>query len=228
VTAALPRHGLSAALACLLLTFSSPLWAELKTVDGTLGVPVSAAVTLDFEVRIEKMLFLRVGTGSSYSGIASGTGPAASASRSNVTLNWVPGIPAVPTTPVAGNKTATNWNGASPSQLASTAVSLPVEVRSNAGGTVTLTAQMATALSNGTDTLPASSIVITSSDSTNLPAPVVGSATGVSVAVGGPGTAAAPALLTYRTATWDFNLATVTQPLPGIYNGVITFTATAP
>lgn len=229
-----PRTGCTLAL---LAALASPARAELTTVDVSFGllaglfgaVPsVTARARLDFELNIEKMLFLRVGTGGSHSGGVSGTGPAASASVSEVTLNLTPLIPAGALTPLPGNNQPVAWNGAAPTFAAATPVVVPVEVRSNAGP-VRISGQATTALTSGASTLPMSAITIVSSDAANLPAPTVpnsGPGPTVNVAPGGPGTAAAPAILTQRSANWTFGFTGAT-PAPGSYNGTITFTATS-
>lgn len=224
-------------LATLCLLPALPAQAELRTVDVTfqsfLGFPlgsipsVAASARLDFTINIEQMVFLRVGAGGSHSGIASGSGPAASASVSTVALNLVPSVAPAGTLTLAGSNQATNWGGATPTWAASAPVAIPVEVRSNAG-TVRLSGQASTPLSSGSHTIGMSSIVITSSDAANLPAPTVpdsGAGPQVTVATGGTGTGAAPARLTYRQANWSFGFAAGATPPPGTYNGAITFTA---
>lgn len=230
-----PRTGCTLAL---LAALASPARAELNTVDVTFNIfdaffgtipSVTARARLDFELNIEKMLFLRVGTGGSHSGGASGTGPAASASVSEVSLNLTPVIPAGGFTPPAtANNQPVAWNGAAPTFAAATLVVVPVEVRSNAGP-VRISGQATTALTSGAFTLPMSTITIVSSDPANLPAPSVpntGPGPAVNVTTGGSGTAAAPTILTQRSANWTFGFTGAT-PAPGSYAGVITFTATS-
>jgi len=186
---------------------------------------------LDFTINIDRMVFLRVGNGSAHAGAASGSGPAASGSINTLTFGLDPmSIPGVPTATVNGNNQSANWNGTTPAYATPAAASLPVEVRSNAGQ-VRLTAQVSAPLTNGSFTTPMSGITITSSSNATLPAPVVpaaGVSPAVNVALGGPGTAAAPTLLTYRTANWSFNYVPVTALVAGNYSGQITFSASAP
>ena len=200
---------------------------------GFLGLvpqlPISARASLDFSVNIEKFIFLRVGTGGSFTGAESGTGPAANGTVDTVSFTASAIIPAVPTAATNGVNKTVNWSGGAPTFAASAPVTLPVEVRSNAGQ-VRITVQATTPLTSGSNTIPMTAIAITSS-SAQLPAPVV-PATGVSlavnVAVGGVGTAAAPTLLTYRTANWTFAYTPSASVPAGVYNGQITFTASAP
>lgn len=202
--------------------------AEETTNQG--GGTRATTVRLDFTINIDRMVYLRVGNGGAHAGGASGTGPAASGAINNLSLGLGPmSIPGVPTTTVNGNNQAVNWNGAAPG-YATPSASLPVEVRSNAGQ-VRITAQVSAPLTNGSVIIPMSEIAITSSNVAQLPAPVVpdtGTGPAVNVALGGPGTAAAPTLLTYRTANWSFNYVPVTLPVAGNYSGQITFSASAP
>lgn len=203
--------------------------AEETTNTGT-GTRTTSA-RLDFTINIDRMVYLRVGNGSAHAGGASGTGPAASGSVNNLSFGLGPmSIPGVPTTTVNGNNQAVNWNGTVPGYATPVTTSLPVEVRSNAGQ-VRITAQVSAPLTNGSFIIPMSEIAITSSNSAQLPAPVVpdtGTGPAVNVALGGPGTAAAPTLLTYRTANWSFSYVPVTSPVAGNYSGQITFSASAP
>lgn len=204
-------------------------WAEETETRG--GGTRSTSARLNFAIQIDRMVYLRVGTGSAHAGAASGSGPAASASTNTLTFSLAPvSIPGVPTTAVDGNNQTTVWNATVPSSAVASSISLPVEVRSNAGQ-VLLSAQVSSPLSNGSLVLPMSDISISSSDTANLPAPLVpatGSGLGVGVALGGAGTAAAPNLLTYQSATWTFSYNPATSPLPSTYSGQITFSATAP
>lgn len=203
--------------------------AEETTNTGT-GTRTTAA-RLDFTINIDRMVYLRVGTGSAHSGGASGTGPAASGTISNLSFGLAPmSIPGLPTAAVNGNNQAVTWNGTAPGYATPAATSLPVEVRSNAGQ-VRIAAQVSAPLSNGSFIIPMSEITITSSNLAQLPAPVVpatGTGPAVDVALGGAGTAAAPTLLTYRTANWTFSYVPVTSPAAGNYSGQITFSASAP
>lgn len=167
---------------------------------------------LNFELSIDRVIFLRVGAGAAQPGTGSGTGPAASATVSDVTLSvgLAPGAKA-------------------PVYLPSNAVALPVEVRSNAGQ-IRLSAQSSGPLRHGADQIPMSQLSL-SSDSAALPAPPLpdsGLGASVNVSLGGSGTAAAPTLLTDRRANWTFRYTPVTSPTAGVYTGRITFSAATP
>lgn len=227
---ATPRRlapGFATVLAALALT--QPAWADQtqSTGNGTLNT----SARLDFTINIDRMVYLRVGNGAGHSGGASGTGPAASGAISALSFSLSPmSIPGVPTNANPGNSQAVNWNGAVPLYPAAAAAVLPVEVRSNAGQ-VRISAQATTPLTSGSNIIPMSDISLSSSDNANLPAPAVpavGPGPAVNVALGGSGTAAAPSLLTYRTANWTFNFAPSTIPVAGVYSGQITFSAVAP
>jgi hypothetical protein len=235
------RHRLRkwAVVGSLVVGAAAPAWAELNTTDeiftsffGRTGtIPsVTAAARLDFTLNIEKMIFLRVGTGGSHTGGVSGAGPAASGTVSTVSLELTPTIPSGAATPLQGSNQGVSWNAGLPTFLTATPVVIPVEVRSNAGQ-VKISGEVTAPLASGADTIPMSSISISSSDSANLPAPLLpasGTGTPVNVAPGGAGTAAAPTLLTYRTANWSFGFAPTTASLtPGNYTGSVTFTATS-
>lgn len=184
-----------------------PARAE-ETTDNT--SPYAATARLDFTIRIDKFIYLRIGP----------TG----ATVPTVGFTLTPSIPAAPTTPANGGGVSVPWNGGAPgwAVAASNAV-LPVEVRSNAG-TVTLRASVAAPLSNGSTTLPMNAVTI-SSDNAGLPAPPLpasGSGTAVNVA----GTAFGN-LVTQQSASWSFAFA-ATNPPAGQYSGQVDFTASAP
>lgn len=232
-------RALPALIGVLIACVGAPANAELDTEDVTFrsrsGVvqgtipSVTAVARLDFTLNIEKMIFLRVGTGGSHSGGVSGAGPAASSGVTTVTLNLTPSIPAGGATPLPGSDQGVSWNAGLPTFLAVTPVVVPVEVRSNAGQ-VRISGQVTSPLTSGSDTIPMSSVSISSSDSANLPAPLLpnsGTGSPVNVSPGGAGTAAAPTLLTYRTANWSFGFTPTPSLTPGSYAGSVTFTATS-
>lgn len=225
------------------MTAARRLWATAGLSAGLLALPAGAEETfeqgnfrptqarLDFTIHIDRMLYLRVGGGSSHAGGASGQGPAASGAVSTVLLPLSPmSIPGVPTVASNGVNQSVAWNTGVPTYAAAAAATLPVEVRSNAGQ-VSISAQASTPLSNGANVIPMSVIAISSDDNANLPAPTVpatGTGAGVNIALGGAGTAAAPSLLTYRSANWTFGYNPAIAPLPGSYSGQITFLAVVP
>lgn len=200
----------------------------LNVIFGTIP-SISSRARLDFTLNIEKMIFLRVGTGGNHSGGISGAGPAANAAVTTVALDLTPRIPAGATTPLAGDNQGVSWNAGLPTFLAAAPEAVQVEVRSNAGQ-VNITGEVTAPLTSGGNTIPMSSIVISSSDAGNLPAPILpdaGTGAPVNVAPGGSGTAAAPTLLTYRTAEWSFGYTPTASLSPGSYTGSVTFTATS-
>lgn len=209
-------------------TTGSALAEETSDTSGSVRV---TSARLDFTINIDRMLYLRVGAGGSHSGGPSGTGPAANATVSLVSLALGPmTIPGTPTVATNGSNQPVAWNVTTPTYSAASSVTLPVEVRSNAGQ-VSIGALVSAPLTNGTEVIPMSIIGIASDDNANLPAPAVpdvGTGASVNVATGGVGTAAAPGLLTYRTANWTFSYNPATAPLPGHYTGQITFVATVP
>ncbi len=206
------------------LICSTLLWlvpvagAEQVTTTAPAGAPnnaVTASSRLDFTINIGKFLFFGVGTG---------TFPTASATVDTVAFNGSFSVPPVPTAPVTGNNTPLNWDGAVPSLSVGSTVTLPVEVRSNAGQ-VTVRATVNTPLANGPQVIPFSQILINSSDA-NLPAPLIpNSGTGASVNVAGT---SFTNLVTQRTANWTFSYAPVATLPAGVYSGLLTFTASSP
>jgi hypothetical protein len=174
----------------------------------------TAAADLDFRIDIGKFLFFRIGN-SAY--------PTDNATPNTVTFNAVPTIPAGAVVPVPGNNTTVNWSGALPA-FSTTATTLPVEVRSNAGQ-VSIRATVTTPLTSGANGIPMSQIVLNSSDP-SLPAPVVPNAgTGAAVTVAGT---AFGNLVTARSANWTFSYNPVITQRAGNYSGQISFTASSP
>jgi hypothetical protein len=192
--------------------------AEQTTVTAPAGAPNNAVTTssrLDFTINIGKFLFFGVGTG---------TFPSSSTTVDAVAFNSSFSIPPVPTAPVTGNNTPLNWDGTGPGFSVGNTVTLPVEVRSNAGQ-VTVRATVNTPLANGPQVIPFSQILINSSDA-NLPAPLIpNSGTGASVNVAGT---AFTNLVTQRTANWTFSYTPAASLPAGVYSGLLTFTASAP
>lgn len=203
-------------LLCLACIPLSAAHAASSTAGPSAATPLTASVTLDFAIAIDKFLFFRIGDSA---------WPTLSSAVSNVGFVLTPSIPAVPTTPAAGNNTAVAWSGGAPAfTVASSGNVLPVEVRSNAGQ-VTLRATATTALASGANTIPLSEILVASSDS-NLPAPAIPN-TGTGTAVNVVGTAFTN-LVTVRTANWTFSYANLASRTAGTYTGQVTFTASSP
>lgn len=204
----------AALVAAALVAVHAPLRAGTSTTTG-LGTP--AFTDLKFTVNIDKFVFFRLGDG---------TWPAVSGSINTAAFTLAPTIPGGPTTPVAGNNTAANWNGGTPVLAVSPAagVSLPVEVRSN-GGQITLRATASTPLTSGANTIPMSEITIATDDPT-LPAPAIPN-TGTGGTVNVTPTAFGT-LVTQRAANWTFSYANITNRPAGFYTGQVTFTASSP
>jgi hypothetical protein len=204
-------------LACTALLLAGlPVFAlaAQDSQQGSPNKPQTATVELAFVVDIGKFIFFRVGNGGY---------PTASGTADTVTFNAVPVIPPGAVLAVPGNNTTVNWGGTVPS-FASTATTLPVEVRSNAGQ-ISIRATATLPLTSGVDSIPLSQIVLTSSDA-NLPAPVVPD-TGTGPAVNVAATAFSN-LVTVRNANWTFSYAPPITQQAGNYTGQISFTASSP
>lgn len=177
---------------------------------------VSATAYLDFNIKIGKFVFLRVGDG-------------AYPNENNAVNEFIlTATSTFPPTPSSGNSRPVNWNGSTlPTINGSNTVSLPVEVVSNAGQ-INLKTTVTSALAKGSETIPFSDIKISSSDS-NLPAPVIpNSGTGASVNVVAGGGEIGGVLVTQRSANWTFSYVPTTTGLSaGIYSGTLTFTASS-
>lgn len=224
------KSGLSLALVLVVLVGLGQGSAHAEQTQNQGSGLRATSARLNFQLAIERMIFLRVGAGGAQSGTASGAGPAASSTLSRVDISLAPvSIPDATSLATNGNSREVAWTGAAPLYSSGNSVTLPVEVRSNAGQ-IRLTAQTSGPLSNGSQLIPMSRITV-SSDSTALPAPLIpdsGIGASVNVSTGGSGTAAAPTLLTYRSASWTFRYTPVANPMAGVYSGRITFTASAP
>lgn len=177
------------------------------------SAPVSASARLDFNIFIEKYIFL---------GIGSGAGSFSTTSNTVDTLKFNTRYD-MPTTPSDGNSQTYSWDGKAPVLSANTII-LPVAVSSNAGQ-VSVRASSNGPLSSGALTIPLSDIEIESSD-TAFPAPVL-PASGSSNSVNVAGTAFG-GLVTERQAEWAFSYEPSTPPAAGEYQGEIVFTASAP
>ena len=196
---------------------SLPLMAHAESNVATGAGNLTATAHVNFSVVIPKVLYLRVGTGSTYTG-------ATPSLTSVATIDTVTFSPAAGT---VGNGTAVAGTGGDLNNGVETAA-----IVSNYGS-VTLTATSTGALSDGAgDTIPYTQITTTSAaltSATALPAPVLSNTTSNSVVL----TAPASKLIT-EDAKWTFGYAnTVTAPA-GTYgattanNGQITYTATMP
>jgi hypothetical protein len=201
----------AASLALPLLAF-----AESNVQTGAATSAPGATAHVDFTVVIPKILYLRVGTGSSYT-----TG----ALTSTPTIDL---ITFSPTSAQLGSGTAIAGTGGDLSGGVETAA-----IVSNSGN-VTLNATAAGALSNGTggDTISYAQITTTAStltSATALPAPVLTNTTSANVVL----TAPATKVIT-QDAKWTFAYANTAIVPTGTYGGVntnnsrVVYTATMP
>jgi hypothetical protein len=189
--------------------------AESNVTTGTGALTATAHV--NFAVVIPKVLYLRVGTGSTYTG----TTPSLT---SVATIDTVTFSPAAGT---VGNGTAVTGTGGDLNNGVETAA-----IVSNSGS-VTLTATATGALSDGAgDTIPYTQITTASApltSTTALPAPVLSNTTSNSVVL----TVPTNKLIT-QDAKWTFSYANSVTAPAGTYgatvanNGQITYTATMP
>lgn len=195
-------------VSALLCAFSSAVYAEQDIAQG--NAPLTASARLDFEIRLGKFIFFRVGQGAF---------PQASPVVDEVRFIQNFGVPASLT---EGNNNPSGWTGVAPTvSTQSIGNVVPVHVVSN-GGRVSIRSQSNAPLTSGSDTIPINLVGITSSDAANFPAPVL--TNGPSPAVNVSGTAFG-GLVTNRTANWTFALGGVLNYPAGNYTANITFTA---
>jgi hypothetical protein len=205
----------AAAWAAPAMTLPIMVHAESNVATGAGNLTATAHV--NFAVVIPKVLYLRVGTGSTYTG-------ATPSLTSVATIDTVTFSPASGT---VGNGTAVAGTGGDLNNGVETAA-----IVSNFGS-VTLTATATGALSDGAgDTIPYTQITTASStltSATALPAPVLSNTTSNSVVL----TAPASKLIT-QDAKWTFSYLNAVAAPAGTYgatvanNGQITYTATMP
>jgi hypothetical protein len=200
----------AAALALPLLTS-----AESNVQSGAATAAPGATAHLDFSIVIPKTLYLRVGTGSSYT-----TGNLAN----NAAVDLVTFSPAVGT---VGNGTPVAGTGGDLTGGVETAA-----VVSNSGN-VTLNATTTGALSNGAgNTIPFTQITTaatTLTSATVLPAPVLTNTTSANVVLTAPASK-----LIVQDAKWTYSYANAAAVPAGTYGGVVAnnsrvvYTATMP
>ena len=200
----------TAVLAVPMLAF-----AESNVQTGAGAASPGATAHVDFQITIPKMLYLRVGTGSSYT-----TGVLAN----NVAVDQIAFAPAAN---VVGNGAAVTGSGGDLTGGAETAA-----VLSNSGN-VTLNATAGGALGNGAgDSIAFTQITTTASTLTSgtaLPAPVLTNGTSANVLLTAP-----PTKVINQDAKWTYAYANTTLPPTGIYGGAnvnnsrVVYTATMP
>lgn len=176
-------------------------------------VGCAAGVELDFEIRIDQFIFLRLGSlGNSVNKATFTVTPVAASGTGTTSLTQ-------------GNNLPLDWDGQTPSfMVTARGNTVPVQVRSNAGQ-VMLHASVGTPLSNGSYVIPMSAIHV-SSNSLDLPAPLI-PASGSGIGVHVPGSAF-DNLVTERNASWTFNYVHQPSVPAGSYAGTVSFTASAP
>jgi hypothetical protein len=197
------------------LTLPLMAFAESNVQTGTATSSPGATAHVDFSVVIPKILYLRVGTGSTYS---------SGALTSVSTVDLITFSPAAGT---VGNGTAVAGTGGDLTGGVETAA-----IVSNSGN-VTLNATASGALSDGNgDSIPFTQITTaatTLTSTTALPAPVLSNGVSGNVVL----TAPATKLIT-QDAKWTFSFANATNVPAGTYGGVnvnnsrVIYTATMP
>ncbi len=189
--------------------------AESNFQTGTATATPGATAHVDFQVTIPKVLYLRVGSGSSYTtGVLTSVG----------TVDLIQFAPAAAS---VGNSTAVAGTGGDLTAGVETAA-----VVSNSGN-VTLNATTAGALGDGAgDTIAYTEIktaVTTLTSTTALPAPTLVNGISANVVL----TAPASKVIT-QDAKWTYSYANTTKPPGGTYGGVnvnngrVVYTATMP
>lgn len=203
---------LGAALAAALPRFSH---AESNVQTGAATATPGATAHVDFQVTIPKVLYLRVGSGSSY---------ATGALTSVGTVDLIQFAPAATS---VGNGTPVAGTGGDLTLGVETAA-----VVSNSGN-VTLNATSGGALGNGAgDTIAYTQITTAAStltSATALPAPTLVNGTSGNVVLTAPASK-----VIVQDAKWTYSYANATKPPAGTYgganvnNGRVVYTATMP
>ena len=197
------------------LTLPLMALAESNVQTGTATNSPGATAHVDFSVVIPKILYLRVGTGSTYS------------SGALTSVNTIDLITFSPAAGTVGNGTAVAGIGGDLTGGVETAA-----IVSNSGN-VTLNATASGALSDGNgDSIPFTQITTaatTLTSTTALPAPVLSNGVSGNVVL----TAPATKLIT-QDAKWTFSFANAANVPAGTYGGVnvnnsrVIYTATMP
>jgi hypothetical protein len=192
--------------------------AESNVVNGASTAAPGAQAHVDFQITIPKILFLRVGTGSTYTG-------ATPTLASDPTVNLVQFAPAAGT---VGNGTAVVGAGG---DLGAGAVTAAIVSNS---GDVTLKATTLGALNDGAagDTIAWTQIataVLGITSPTPLTAPTLANGASNNVVLTAPATK-----LILSDAKWTYSYVNTVNPPAGTYGGVntnngrVTYTATMP
>lgn len=197
------------------LTLPLLAFAESNVQTGAATAAPGATAHLDFSIVIPKILYLRVGTGSSYT---------SGALTNNNAIDLITFSPAAGT---VGNGTSVAGTGGDLTGGVETAA-----IVSNSGN-VTLNATASGALGNGAgDTIPFTQITTattTLTSGTALPAPVLSNGTSSNVILTAP-----PTKLIVQDAKWTYAYANAANVPAGTYGGVnvnnsrVVYTATMP
>ena len=207
--------GLNKLLGVAALTLPMLTFAESNVQTGAATAAPGATAHVDFSIVIPKILYLRVGNGSSYTTGVLSSNPA------------VDLITFSPTAAQLGNGTAIAGTGGDLTGGVETAA-----VVSNSGN-VTLNATATGALSDGAgDTIPFTQITTaatTLTSATALPAPVLTNATSANVVLTAPASK-----VIVQDAKWTYSYANSASVPSGTYGGVtvnnsrVVYTATMP
>jgi hypothetical protein len=194
-----------------------PLMAFGESNLQTGAAALTATAHVDFSIVIPKILYLRVGTGSTYTG----------ATPSLSSVGTIDAITFSPAAGTVGNGTAVAGVGGDLTGGAETAA-----IVSNSGN-VTLSASTGGALSNGAgDAIPWTQITTataTITSGTALPAPVLVNGASASILLTAPATK-----FISQDAKWTYSFANSVAAPAGTYggtvalNGRVTYTATMP
>jgi hypothetical protein len=197
------------------LTLPLMAFAESNVQTGTATSSPGATAHVDFSVVIPRILYLRVGTGSTYS------------SGALTSVNTIDLITFSPAAGTVGNGTAVAGTGGDLTGGVETAA-----IVSNSGN-VTLNATASGALSDGNgDSIPFTQITTaatTLTSTTQLPAPVLSNGTSSNVVLTAPATK-----LIVQDAKWTYSYANTSNVPAGTYGGVnvnnsrVVYTATMP
>lgn len=195
--------------------------AESNVQTGAATAAPGATAHVDFSIVIPKILFLRVGTGSTYPGSLTGTAPALSSNGAIDEIIFSP-------TPAQLGTGALAGTGGDLTGGVETAA-----IVSNSGN-VTLSATSLGALSDGAagDTIAYTQITTVASGNTSgtiLPAPVLANGASASILINAPASK-----IIVEDAKWTYSYANSAVVPAGTYGGVntnnsrVTYTATMP
>ncbi len=172
----------------------------LASAESQLATSGPAAAKLNFRVIIPRVLFLGVGTG------ATTTPFATNAAVDNAIFDFTTNSAAIGTGAAAGTITGNV---------------VDVRVFGN-NGQITLTATNAASLANGAgDTIPFTQFTSASSN-TGLAVPAFSGGTS------SPSLVAVGSKITDLSAQWTFSYLNTVNAAPGIYDGLVTYTASMP